>query len=91
MVPYRLFIHHIVRTQADDPHEMRPYACAPACIKAAMQITWLAEEMDVQNVFMPSYWFTSYMTFSAVLSFCIFTLGNTNDSIVNDVLIAAEK
>jgi hypothetical protein len=56
-----------------------------------MQIIWLVEEMDIQGVFHPSDWFLCYMTFFAVMSLCMFILGNANDMIVGDAIAAAEK
>ncbi len=56
-----------------------------------MQIIWLVEEMDVQGVLIPSDWFLCYMTFFAVMSLCMFILGNTNDLIIHDAVAAAEK
>ena len=56
-----------------------------------MQVIWLIEEMEIQGVFHPSDWFLCYMTFFAVMSLCIFILGNTNDMIIDDAVAAAEK
>lgn len=56
-----------------------------------MQIIWLVEEMNEQGLLIGAYWFTAYITFFAVMSLCMFTLGNLNDPTVGDTMTAAVK
>lgn len=89
MVLYRPFIHYIVRTKPYNDSELKSYACALACVKAAMQIIWLIKEMDRQDLLIGEYWFTTYMLFFAIMSLCMFALGNTNDPSLADTVRAA--
>lgn len=91
MVLYRPFILHVIRTGPSDPPEMRSFACASACIKAAMQIVWLVEELETHGLLISAYWFTVYITFFAVMALCMFIISNPNDPTVDDALRAAEK
>jgi hypothetical protein len=91
MVLYRPFIHHIVRTQLGDVPEMRSFACASACIKAGMQIVWIVEELDNRGLLVGAYWFTVYITFFAVMTLCMFILGNPHDPTIEEAKRAAEK
>lgn len=47
--------------------------------------------MEKQGLLIGAYWFTAYITFFAVMSLCMFALGNVNDSTVGDTLTAAVK
>jgi hypothetical protein len=91
MVLYRPFIHHIVRTGVGNPPEIRSFACTLACIKAARQIIWIAEELENCGLLIGAYWFTVYITFFAVMTLCIFIIGNPDDPTVDDTMRAANK
>ena len=90
MVLYRPFIHHILRSQQATAPEMHSFACASACIKAAMQIVWIIGELDRRNLLIGVYWFTVYITFFAVMALCLFIIGNPDDVTVDDTLTAIE-
>ncbi len=91
MILYRPFIHHIVRTKREGLLELRSFACASACVKAAMQVVWLVDEMDSRGLLNGAYWFTVYMTFFAVMSLCMLILGNVEDPTVDDTMKAASR
>lgn len=91
MVLYRPFILHVIRKTPQDPPEMRSFACASACIKAAMQIVWLVEGLESRGLLISAYWFTVYFTFFAVMALCMFIISNPDDPTVDDALRAAEK
>jgi hypothetical protein len=91
MVLYRPFIHHIVRSEAGIPPEIRSFACALACIKAARQIVWIVEELENRNLLIGAYWFTPFLTFFAVMALCMFIIGNPDDPTIDDTLKAAAK
>ncbi|KAF4611356.1 hypothetical protein G7Y89_g15657 [Cudoniella acicularis] len=74
MVLYTPFVHHIarIRTQSkEDVPEMRSFACASACIKAAMQIVWIVAELDNRGLQVGGayYWFMSL--FDKISLLCI--------------------
>lgn len=70
---------------------MKSYACASACVKAAMQIVWLADEMDKRGLLVGAYWFTVYIIFFAIMSLCMFILGNPKDPTTIGAMKAALK
>ena len=91
MVLYRPFIHHIIRAESKDVPEMRAFACASACIKAAMQIVWIVGELSNRGLLVSAYWFTVFITFFAVMALCMFIIGNPDDPTVEETVAAAEK
>ena len=91
MVLYRPFIQHLVRVSPENSPDMKSYACASACVKAAMQIVWLVDEMDKRGLLIGTYWFTVYIMFFAIMSLCMFILGNAKDPTTNEVMKAALK
>ena len=91
MVLYRPFLHHINRMNPTITADLRSFACASACVKAAMQVIWLVEQLDNQGLLTGSYWLTVYMTFFASIILVMFALGNTRDPTVMDSLNAAAK
>lgn len=91
MVLYRPFIQHLVRAKSDEVPEMRSYACASACVTASMQVIWIVEQMDTHGLLIGAYWFTVYITFFAVMSLCMFILGNAGDPTASEAMAAAVK
>ncbi|KUJ06794.1 uncharacterized protein LY89DRAFT_397515 [Mollisia scopiformis] len=91
MVLYRPFILHVIRTSPSDPPDMRSFACASSCIKAAMQIVWLIEGLEHRGLLISEYWFTVYITFFAVMALCMFIISNPDDPTFDDALSTAEK
>jgi hypothetical protein len=91
MVLYRPFIHHIIRTESKDVPEMQSFACASACIKAAMQIVWIVGELSNRSLLVSAYWFTVYITFFAVMALCMFIIGNPDNPTVEETVAVAEK
>ncbi len=91
MVLYRPFIHHIIRAESKDVPEMRSFACASACIKAAMQIVWIVGELSNRGLLVGAYWFTVYITFFAVMALCMFIIGNPDDPTVEETATVVDK
>jgi hypothetical protein len=60
-------------------------------VKAAMQIIWLVDEMDRRGLLIGAYWFTVYIAFFAVMSLCMFILGNPDDPTTDETMKAALK
>lgn len=56
---------HIIKTekQAERKHS-RAYAFASSCVKAAMQVTWLVEQLDNHHLLLHPYWLIVYMSYS---------------------------
>lgn len=79
MVLYRPFLHHILKPRSEGNIQIRSYACASACIKAAMQVIWLAEELDARGLIHEAYWFTPYIASFAVITLYLFVLTSSKD------------
>lgn len=91
MVLYRPFLHHLVRRSSDAIPDLRSYACGSACVKAAMQVIWLVQHMEKQNMLTGTYWLTVYMTFFASMALLLFSVADHQDPTARDALQAAEE
>ncbi|KAF2761961.1 hypothetical protein EJ05DRAFT_190961 [Pseudovirgaria hyperparasitica] len=91
MVLYRPFLHHILKPRSEGNIQLRSYACASACIKAAMQIVWLAEELDSRGLIHEAYWFTSYITSFAVTTLYLFITTARDDPTREETRHTAER
>lgn len=69
----------------------KSYACGSACVKAAMQIVWLAEVLHSRGLLNVAHWFTVYILSFATTSLHFFVLGNRNDPTIEETAEAAEK
>lgn len=56
-----------------------------------MQVIWIVDHMDKEGLLIGAYWFTVYITFFAVMSLCMFNLGNQNDPTAAETMSAAVK
>ncbi|TKA73539.1 hypothetical protein B0A49_07711 [Cryomyces minteri] len=79
MVLYRPFLHHVVRDVPGSVFHYRSYACGSACVKAAMQVIWVAEALDHRGYLHEAYWFTVLILSAAITSLLVFILGNKGD------------
>lgn len=76
MVLYRPFLHHALKhTQGADRPTIKAYACGSACIKAAMQVVWLVERMEANEVFNASHWFLTLIVAYAAACLVLFAIG----------------
>ena len=94
MVMYRPFLHHIIKRGARTPVDLRSYACASACLKAAMQVIWIVEQLFNHGFHTVPYWLTVYMTFFSSLTLVMFTLSNADDPTVGhawDAIVRARQ
>lgn len=81
MVLYRPFLHHISRKELRTQIELRSYACATACVGAAMQVVWLVGQLDTRGLMCTSYWFTPFITSFALTTLYLFALARAGDPI----------
>ena len=91
MVLYRPFLHHVIRRPSDSPRDMRSYACASACIKAAKQVIELLKEMYIQDFLNGPDWFFTYITYFAVMSLVTFVFNNRDDASAQAYIAVAES
>jgi hypothetical protein len=91
MVLYRPFIHHIAKRKTDHDFDNRAFACASACINAALQVVRLDEALEAQGVLLGSRWLLLFTTFLAVVCLLMFTLSNMDDPFAEECLLVASK
>ena len=91
MVLYRPFLHHAIRRPSDSARDMRSYACASACIKAAKQVIELLKEMYIQDFLNGPDWFFTFITYFAVMSLVTFVLNNRDDASAQGYIAVAKS
>jgi len=92
MVLYRPFLHHALKkTRPTETVSYKAYACGSACVKAAMQVSWLAETMEAKNLFHEAYWFTALVISFAATCLALFAVSNEGDPTVTEVADSAER
>jgi hypothetical protein len=91
MVLYRPFLHHIARRNSDTNFDYRAFACASACIKAAMQVIWLVEAMDEASLLNGPSWLLFFTLFMAVVSSTMFVITNKEDPSSQEYYSAAQR
>ncbi|KAK4989692.1 Gypsy retrotransposon integrase-like protein 1 [Elasticomyces elasticus] len=92
MVLYRPFLHHVMKSS--EPGRIfhyKAYACGSACVKAAMQVVWLAQTLDSHGALNEAYWFTIYILSFAATSLMFFVLSSDGDPTIRETAEAAEN
>ncbi|KAL1306511.1 hypothetical protein AAFC00_005205 [Neodothiora populina] len=92
MVLYRPFLHHaakIIRPAREVRY--KSYACGSACVKAAMQVAWLAEALEVRGLFNEACWFVALGVSFAATILMLFVLSNEGNDTIKAEAEAAEK
>lgn len=91
MVLYRPFLHHIGRRNTDGNFDFRAFACASACVKAAMQAIWLAQALDDAHLLNGPVWLLFFTLFMAVVSSIMFVITNKDDPSAGEYYAAAQR
>lgn len=92
MVLYRPFLHHVAKTiRPYREVRYKAYACGSACVKAAMQVGWLAETLESHGLFNGANWFVSYSVSFAATVLMLFTLSNHDDDSIQAEKEAAQR
>lgn len=92
MVLYRPFLHHAVKhLRPTIGIQYKAYACSSACVKAAMQVVWLAEALEARGLFNEANWFVAPIVSFAATMLMLFVLSNEDDATVNETADAAER
>ncbi|KAJ9315570.1 transcriptional regulator family: Fungal Specific TF [Paecilomyces variotii] len=92
MALYLPFLHHIRKpSSGENSSQIHSFACAMACIKAAMQEVSLAVQLQSQGLLAGCYWFLPSVTFTAVMTLLMSVLANRRDPKAYEKLDAAEK
>lgn len=92
MVLYRPFLHHAAKSLR--PYRKiryRAYACGSACVKAAMQVVWLAEALESRGLYNEANWFVALTTTFAATVLMLFALSNDGDETIQEETAAAER
>ncbi|KAK5441445.1 Gypsy retrotransposon integrase-like protein 1 [Exophiala xenobiotica] len=84
MVLYRPFLHHIMGTKARSEAEMRSYACASLCIKAAMQVIWIVRQLHQRGYAVAPYWLALFMALFSAMTLVMFALSNEGGATVDE-------
>ncbi len=80
MVLYRPFLHHALKNMRSNNHvSLKAYACGSSCIKAAMQVVWLAETLESYNIFNEAHWFTTLIVSFTAACLELFVMSNEGD------------
>ena len=91
MVLYRPFLFFIAKRKTDVDFDFRGFACASACIKAAMQVVWLDEMLEAEGLLTGPAWFLYFTTFVAVVSSIMFVVSNKDDPTAQEYFSAAQR
>ncbi|GAB7351299.1 hypothetical protein MBLNU459_g1714t2 [Dothideomycetes sp. NU459] len=92
MVLYRPFLHHATKDLRPSKEiKYKAYACGSACVKAAMQVVWLAEALEARGLFNEANWFVALVVSFAATILMLFVLSNEGDSTINETADAAER
>lgn len=92
MVLYRPFLHHALKdVRRSSRVSMKAYACGSACIKAAMQVVWLAERMEAHNLFNAAHWFVALIVAFTAACLVLFVTSNRGDPTVDDIADAVRR
>lgn len=89
---YLPFLHHIRKSNStEDSSQIYSFACAMACINAAMHEVSLATQLQSEGLLSGSYWFLPSATFTAVMTLLMSILANRRDPKAYEKLEAADK
>ena len=92
MVLYRPFLHHALKdVRRSSRVSLKAYACGSACIKAAMQVVWLAERMEASNLFNAAHWFVTLIVAFTAACLVLFVTSNQGDPTVDDIADAVRR
>ena len=93
MVLYRPFLHHALKNMRSTTRiSIKAYACGSACIKAAMQVVWLAEALESSaGLFNEAHWFTTLIISFTAACLALFVMSNEGDPTLRETEDAARR
>ena len=92
MVLYRPFLHHALKQLRSNSHiSLKAYACGSACIKAAMQVVWLAETLESYNLFNEAHWFCTLIISFTAACLVLFVMSNEGDPTLQETEDAVRR
>ncbi|KAI7228304.1 hypothetical protein KC330_g7982 [Hortaea werneckii] len=92
MVLYRPFLHHALKdVRRSSRVSMKAYACGSACIKASMQVVWLAERMEASDLFNAAHWFVTLIVAFTAACLVLFVTSNQGDPTVDETAEAVRR
>ena len=92
MVLYRPFLHHALKDMRSNSRiSLKAYACGSACIKAAMQVVWLAETLESFNLFNEAHWFSAFIVSFTAACLVLFAMSNEGDPTLKETEDAVRR
>lgn len=92
MVLYRPFLHHALKGAGKGSNvSINAYACGSACIKAAMQVVWLAERMEASNLFNAAGWFVTLIIAHTAACLVLLVTSSDGDPTLDDTAAAVRR
>ncbi|KAK3714465.1 Gypsy retrotransposon integrase-like protein 1 [Vermiconidia calcicola] len=93
MVLYRPFLHHALKIMRSNSPviSLKAYACGSACIKAAMQVVWLAETLESYNLFNEAHWFAALIISFTAACLVLFVMSNEGDPTLKETEDAVRR
>jgi hypothetical protein len=92
MVLYKPFLHHALQdVRRNNSLSLKAYACGSACIKAAMQVVWLAERLEACNLFNEAHWFTTLILAFTASCLALFVMTNKRDPTLGETSDAVRR
>ena len=92
MVLYKPFLHHALKdVQRTGSLSLKAYACGSACIKAAMQVVWLAERLEDCGLFNEAHWFMTLILAFTSLCLALFVMCNRSDPTLGETFDAIRR
>jgi hypothetical protein len=92
MVLYKPFLHHALKdVQRTGSLSLKAYACGSACIKAAMQVVWLAERLEDCSLFNEAHWFMTLILAFTSLCLALFVMSNKSDPTLGETFDAIRR
>lgn len=92
MVLYRPFLHHALKAmRSDNRISLKAYACGSACIKASMQVVWLAETLESHHLFNEAHWFVAFVVSFTAACLVLFVMSNEGDPTLKETEDAVRR
>ena len=92
MVLYKPFLHHALKdVRRSGSLSLKAYACGSACIKAAMQVVWLAERLEACNLLNDAHWFTTLILAFTASCLALFVMSNKKDPTLSETSDAVRR
>ena len=84
--------HHALKNmRSNTAVSLKAFACGSACIKAAMQVVWLAEALESCNLFNEAHWFAALIVSFTAACLVLFVMSNEGDPTLEETEDAVRR